>query len=253
MDDGYADQAEVAGPIFSRYGCPVTTFVTTGFLDGQLWFWWDKIEYIFSRTTRRSIQVSLVDKPTVYAWNDEAERQRSQTDFTLRCKNISEEDKNLAIIALAEEAEVQLPAAVPLAYAPMTWEQARACEQGGMSFGPHTVTHPILSQTQALQSGIEIAESWRRVSGEVRNPVPIFCYPNGQWQDFSSRETAVLQQLGLRGAVVGEPGFADRVRFNKNWEGPFRVRRLAFPENFPILVQYVSGIERCKQLLRGET
>jgi hypothetical protein len=52
IDDGYLDQAEIAGPIFSEFDCPVTTFVTTGFLDGALWLWWDKIEYVFSNTRR---------------------------------------------------------------------------------------------------------------------------------------------------------------------------------------------------------
>ncbi|MEO7819486.1 MAG: hypothetical protein ABIS18_10165 [Actinomycetota bacterium] len=59
IDDGYMDQAEIAGPVFAEFDCPVTTFVTSGFLDGQLWFWWDKIEHIFSMTSRKSIKISL--------------------------------------------------------------------------------------------------------------------------------------------------------------------------------------------------
>jgi peptidoglycan/xylan/chitin deacetylase (PgdA/CDA1 family) len=39
IDDGYIDQATIAAPIFAEFGCPVTTFVSTGFLDGKLWFW----------------------------------------------------------------------------------------------------------------------------------------------------------------------------------------------------------------------
>src|SRR5947199_34779 len=36
VDDGYAGYARIAAPIFAEYDCPVTLFVTTGFLDGQL-------------------------------------------------------------------------------------------------------------------------------------------------------------------------------------------------------------------------
>ncbi|MEO8195040.1 MAG: hypothetical protein ABI681_14400, partial [Gemmatimonadales bacterium] len=50
IDDGYLDQASVAAPAFAEFDCPVTTFVTTGFLDGALWFWWDRIEYVFDNT-----------------------------------------------------------------------------------------------------------------------------------------------------------------------------------------------------------
>src|SRR5262245_7266960 len=59
IDDGYLDQATVAGPIFADFDCPVTTFVSTGFLDGRLWFWWDRIEHVFRQTSRRRIRVRL--------------------------------------------------------------------------------------------------------------------------------------------------------------------------------------------------
>ena len=36
VDDGHAGFARVAVPIFAEYDCPVTLFVPTGFLDGQL-------------------------------------------------------------------------------------------------------------------------------------------------------------------------------------------------------------------------
>ncbi len=32
----------------------------------------------------------------------------------------------------------------------MSWDQARLCEERGMTFGPHTVTHPILSRAATL-------------------------------------------------------------------------------------------------------
>ena len=48
IDDGYVEQATVAAPVFAEFDCPVTTFVTSGFLDRALWFWWDQIEYVFA-------------------------------------------------------------------------------------------------------------------------------------------------------------------------------------------------------------
>ena len=37
MDDGYADHAIVGAPLFAAFDCPITTFVVTGFVSGQLW------------------------------------------------------------------------------------------------------------------------------------------------------------------------------------------------------------------------
>ena len=68
IDDGYFDHAEVAAPIFAAFDCPVTTFVTTGFLDGHLWFWWDQIEYVFeSDGSPHGIPYAGLRKPRVPA------------------------------------------------------------------------------------------------------------------------------------------------------------------------------------------
>src|SRR5262249_54861760 len=131
------------------------------------------------------------------------------------------------------------------------WDQARDCEQKGMSFGAHTVTHPILARTDDDQSRREIEESWARVRQELTEPVPVFCYPNGEFTDFSSREIATLRQLGLVGAVVGVPGHATGRDFVASKESPFAVRRFSFPMSLPKIVQYASGVERFKSLVRG--
>ena len=252
IDDGYVDQAEIASVVFAEFDCHVTTFLATGFVDGHLWFWWDKIEFILAHTKRRSLRVSLGDRWLEYRWESLQERQGVQANLTEQCKLVGDSDKHRAIAALASEADVSLPDVPPGQYAPMSWEQARGCERRGMTFGPHTVTHPILSRTSDSQSAEEIRASWRRVSDEVRSPVPIFCYPNGGWRDFGSRETKTLGEAGLLGAVVGEPGYADQTVLSLEEAGPYKVRRFGFPETVPRIVQYVSGVERVKQRLRGE-
>jgi peptidoglycan/xylan/chitin deacetylase (PgdA/CDA1 family) len=252
IDDGYIDHAEIAAPIFAEFDCPVTTFVTTGFLDGQLWMWWNKVEYIFASSRRRPLEFGLDNDAIRYDLiNDEAIG-AAQEDFVQRCKAVGADERLKAIAILAENAEVDLPVSPPVIYAPMTWDNARACERIGMTFGPHTVTHPILSQLPTEQQATwEISESWRRLCAEVVNPVPVFCYPNGQWPDFGPREMAIFRNIGLTGAVAGEPGFADMASFSQDKDGPFKVCRLPFPETLSDLIQYVSGIERCKQLVRS--
>ena len=254
IDDGYVEQATVAAPIFAEFGCPVTTFVTTGFLDGKLlWFWWDQIEYLLRHAARRSLQVRLGDKLLDYRWENDKERARAQDDFTARCKLIPQADRPAAIAQLARAADVEVPAVPPAAYTPMSWNQVRECEQMGMTFGPHTVTHPVLSRSQSDVAAREIAESWARVRAEVRNPVPVFCYPYGWWADFGEREVAILRGLGFLGALAAEPGYAKALSFRRSEDERFKVPRFGFPDELPHMIQYVSGVERFKQLLRGST
>ena len=243
----------IAPPIFAEFDCPVTLFLTTGFIDGELWLWWDKIEYILSLTNSRAVKVRLGDRFSHYDLSTVPHRKYAQIDFTERCKKVPDEEKHQAILALAHEADVSLPEKPPLAYSPVTWDQVRAAEKMGVTFGPHTVTHPILSRTRSDQAGDEIAGSWARVCNEVQSPSPVFCYPNGRWQDFGTREIRLLQDLSFRGAVVGEPGFADPTLFLADADEAFKVKRLSFPDTLSCLVQYVSGIERFKQILRRES
>ena len=54
VDDGYFDFGTVGAPVFARYDCPVTVFLATGFIDGALWYWWDKIEFLLMNTSRQA-------------------------------------------------------------------------------------------------------------------------------------------------------------------------------------------------------
>lgn len=251
IDDGYLDQAKVAAPVFAEFDCPVTIFVTTGFLDGDLWFWWDKIEHLFSQTERREFKIVLGGSELSYDLSGDRSRKSAQRDFTARCKDVSDDEKQRAIAQLASVCEVDLPGKPPLRYAPMSWDMARACERGGTRFGPHTVTHPILSRTTDDQSTYELTESWRRVRAEVEHPVPVFCYPNGRLEDFGRREIETLGALGLLGAVIGVPGYAHIETLRRRPEKRWVINRFVCPHEFPIFVQYASGLERAKDLVRG--
>ena len=92
IDDGYLDHAKVAAPIFAEFDCPVTTFVTTGFLDGQLWLWWDRIQYVFENTPRTSVTLSPSGVRLTYSWRDALQKTRAEEDFVARCKKIPDID-----------------------------------------------------------------------------------------------------------------------------------------------------------------
>jgi hypothetical protein len=121
-----------------------------------------------------------------------------------------------------------------------------------MTFGPHTVTHPVLSSTPDAQSEFEIAESWKRLSAEVSRPLPIFCYPSGRSRDFGDREIATLHRLGFRGAVQGQNGETVRAAaFRGSETARFRVPRFPYHDSLHHMMQCVSGLETVKARIRG--
>jgi peptidoglycan/xylan/chitin deacetylase (PgdA/CDA1 family) len=252
IDDGYYDVAKIAAPVFAQYDCPVTTFVTTGFLDRKIWMWWDQIEHVFSLTHRTSLTARIDGVALGYTWNDPTGKAEARAAFIDWCLSVPDEVKHAGIRALAESAEVEISEIPPAAYRPMSWDQLRECERGGMRFGPHTVTHPILSRTADAQASYELKESWRRLRAEARNPIPIFAYPNGGLEDFGSREVEILRDIGLMGAVVGVWGYADSDTFRRDPEERFKVRRFGYVPDLPHLIQVVTGVERMKRIFRRE-
>ena len=252
VDDGYADFARIAADAFAEFDCPVTVFVVTGFLDGHGTLWWDRIEIALARTRRSAAVLDLPTGPVRYAWSDALERDRVRTDLVERLKRVDDAAREAALARLAAELEVDLPATPPPAYGPMTWDDARRCARRGVTFGPHTVTHPILSRVDDRRAAGEIRDSWRRVREELPGSVPIFCYPNGDPDSFGAREQAILGESGFAAAVTTVQEYATPEAFAADGAaGRFKVPRFPYFDDAPAFRQVVGGLERAKRALRG--
>jgi peptidoglycan/xylan/chitin deacetylase (PgdA/CDA1 family) len=243
IDDGYFDQAEIAAPIFAEFDCPVTCFVTTGFLDGTTWFWWDRLMYIFEETKKRVLTVRVGEDEFEYRWDSAPARRKAWWDLNVRCQDASEENRQRCIDELSRSAEVELPAVAPARFAPMSWDTARRLESRGVGLGPHTVTHPVLSTTSSAQAEWEITESWQRLSAEVSRPVPVFCYPNGRSQDVGERDISVVQRLGLWGGLMAHAGHIDLATLRDSEPARFRIPRSGFGDDLTRVLQSLSGLE----------
>lgn len=247
VDDGYADFATVAAPIFAEFDCPVTVFVVSGVLDGEGWYWWDRISAAFEQTTRREIVLSVGDRPLRLVWTSDGERQRAELALMEALKPVSDLERHQLLDSLPSTLDVVLPERPPEKYAPMTWEQVRRCATGGADFGAHTVTHPILSRVDANAAQREIAVSWRRLREETSATSDVFCYPNGGTSDFGAREIAILQEHGFGSAVTTVPGHVTSTQgAGTGREGAYRIPRFSYPEEPRDADQILRGVERFK-------
>ena len=251
VDDGYADFAEVAAPVFARYDCPVTVFLITGFLDGGLWLWWDRVRYALDHTPHRSLAFPLPERTIQYSWNDPASLLRTCRDLINRLKVLPNEEREAAHREIEARLEVELPRSPPAEFGPMTWDQVRALSGNGVSFGPHTVTHPILARTTDEQSRQEIQGSWQRLKEQVPDPVPVFCWPNGDPTSFGPREVRYAAQAGMLAGLSTVQAPLTRRQWESNG-GAFAVPRYAYPQQADDFAQVVSGLERLKAIARTD-
>lgn len=250
IDDGYFDHASIAGPVFAELDCPVTIFAVTGFLDGKTWLWWDEIQHICEKTPKPQLRVVVGDEQRLFEMDSMPARLIAAREIALWCQDASQPDRLACLANLSREADVEVPAMPPRRFAPLSWDEARQLEKRGVTFGPHTLTHPVLSSTSDEHAKFEIAASWERLCAELASPVPIFCYPHGRQRDFGAREMTEVCRLGLWGGVRGYPGRFGPDDFRKA-PAICAVPRFAFSDNLVDVLQCVSGLESMKARVRG--
>jgi peptidoglycan/xylan/chitin deacetylase (PgdA/CDA1 family) len=67
----------------------------------------------------------------------------------------------------------------------LSWCEIREMQQGGISFGAHTLTHPDLTRIPLDQVAAEVCDSKAIIEDALDAPVPCFAYPYGRYDDRS--------------------------------------------------------------------
>ena len=248
VDDGFADQAELARRAFLPMECPVTIFLISDFLDGRLWPWDDQLAYAFRLTKRPSAALQLVGQTLDIKLESQQDKRNALRVVREHCKTQSNERLYEIVRGIAAALDVELPSDPPPEHRPMSWDEARALEKLGVDFGPHSVTHRILSRLDDETSRHEINQSWMRVRQELARPVPIFAWPTGRHTDFGPREIDLATAAGLRGSMATDDDYAllDRKLPQADM---YRLRRFALPNTVERTLRYASGAERGRQLI----
>jgi peptidoglycan/xylan/chitin deacetylase (PgdA/CDA1 family) len=248
IDDGYFDATEVAAQVFLEYDCPATVFVTTAFLDGETWHWWDQVAWMLERTDLDRLEVETaavaVDCPL-----DGAQRRAAVARALItRCKRVSDAERVHFLGKLSERTGIEVPRCPPAQFRPVRWSDARALEARGLRFGPHSVSHRVLTNTDDAVSRSEIEQSWLTMQARLENPVPVFAYPNG---DFGPREIRYLEEAGLEAAVCTSARYARASWLRSHPLNRYGIPRLPFPETEAQAYLNASGFSRISEFLRG--
>ncbi|MBT1450646.1 polysaccharide deacetylase family protein [Glaciecola sp. XM2] len=244
IDDGYLEQVEIATNIFAEFDCPATFYVCTGFVEGDLWFWADKVHFLLNNCNDAELnKVMAVFSDVV---SKSAEKSVCLSHIIEYLKTCPLDRINNVISAAAAEINLSLPVRAPNGFQATSWESLRASEKRGMMVGAHTYSHPILSNESENVSEFEIKQSTIHINEQLHNPSKVFCYPVGRQQDFSKREVAFVKRLGYTGAISSEPGAANI----GDSRSLFSIPRFSYPDTKEDFIQYATWIESFKSQFR---
>jgi peptidoglycan/xylan/chitin deacetylase (PgdA/CDA1 family) len=249
VDDGYADFANIAAPIFAEFDCPVTVFVVTDVVAGKRWFWWDRVQFVIEASSRDDVDLELSTGRLRRPRLDGREAGATITTIVEALKRVPDAEKERALLALATHMGVDVPPAPPARFAAMTWDDVQRCARMGVTFGPHTVAHPMLTQVDSATATSEILDSWTQLRERCDSALPVFCYPNGA---YTSEHVDILARSTMRAALSTEPGYAKRAMFASGDPATrFAIPRFSYAGNRDLFVQVVAGLERFKMEVRG--
>ncbi len=198
FDDGYKDNYRYAYPILRKYNIPATIFLTTGHIGTGNLFWWDKVSYIVQHTSLDELNLGEYGS---FSLRSKKEKYRTKSKLIEGLKKLSKEEKDLFInnllIITGEAIPDDLGGELIL-----SWDEIKEMSCDGISFGAHTVNHPILTTLPFDQAKMEIIQSKMDIEKNIGHRVNAFSYPHG---DFSPDIAELVRTSGFESAVSISP------------------------------------------------
>jgi peptidoglycan/xylan/chitin deacetylase (PgdA/CDA1 family) len=209
FDDGWRDNYLYAFPILQKHGIPATIFLPTALIGTNQRFWPDVLGnlllHYYSADVPEGEKNAIASLWNRYPWTDNIKNKNVEDIIDLvieHCKELADEERNeiiremTAILGLSMEGERAL----------LTWDEVKEMSNKGISFGSHSCTHKILTKCATRVVQEEIQDSSIHLQEEGINYIPVFCYPNG---DYNREIAGQVKAAGYLAAVSTHFGLED--------------------------------------------
>src|SRR6266487_220787 len=182
FDDGYHDNYTYGFALACEMQVPITIFLIPGYIESGDYFWW--------LAGRRFVNDAQVTEATIeghtYGLNQPKERKAltQVIDDHLR-HAVSVAEREAFLVSFHRQLAVSTSVAPEeKAALPLTWTEVREMEESGyVSFGAHTMHHPILAcLTDLAEVQNEVRDCRVVLEQQLGHPVRAFAYPVGQLQ-----------------------------------------------------------------------
>ncbi|MFK7910212.1 MAG: polysaccharide deacetylase family protein [Akkermansiaceae bacterium] len=250
FDDGYASNLHLGLPVLEEYKLHATVFVSTGFIEGEIFQWPDRIEYAIDKTAEKTLKLGFDGLPVELNLGSDSAKSRALIQLDEMLKRIPQEQHLGSISHIEERAGASLlnepnPAEI---YRPLSWQQVRELNASDhASIGAHTHSHPILGRCTPEFARRDMERCMDLLNSKAGIQNPTFAYPNGKIGDFNTSTEQLLLELGIKVAVTTE------MEFNSSDTNIMRLGRMGTPHNgfqadticsgmIPFIENFVAGV-----------
>jgi peptidoglycan/xylan/chitin deacetylase (PgdA/CDA1 family) len=211
FDDGWLDNYTNAYPVLQKYHLPATVFVATDYIGTHRWPWPDRLCFYLHGTAPSRVcsvlesalrAVNIAWNPGRLAHSPVAQVSEEIVELLKRLKH----SLVATVMALIDDEFRDLQAELNRRRPWLSWSEIVEMSAHGISFGSHTKSHVILTNTSLAEARAEVVGSKEALSEGSGRPVTSFCYPNGA---YSPELLRVVAEAGYRLAVGTRRGWAD--------------------------------------------
>lgn len=211
FDDGYRDLYDHALPALEANGVPAVVFVTTGFIQGEVTFWWDELGLALRHATVEALELPMLERRQALTSAAQKRAAYRALEKILYPRDTAAQRQILGAVWQAAKPAPRAREALSQRFA-LSWEQMRAMGAAGIAFGAHTRTHPSLGRvlsaltpdTRASWLESELESPRVALEAALQQPVTAFAYPYGLAADWL--DDARLANAGYQLAFTSRPG-----------------------------------------------
>lgn len=208
FDDGFKDNYEKAYPILIKYNIPATIFLTTGYIDSGIAPWFIRLRHMFMTTQEKHFHFQIGNQTVDMPMRSPAQKFECSDLAMTYFKTCPDRERFLTLDRLA--LYLGANGSSDIKGLMLSWDQVREMERNGISFGAHTVNHPVLSRVGLDVVEREIQNSKTKIEEETGKPITAFAYPFGRRAQYPQEIFPILKRVGFTCAVTTEPGSNDR-------------------------------------------
>jgi peptidoglycan/xylan/chitin deacetylase (PgdA/CDA1 family) len=199
FDDGYRDVYTHAFPVLRRYGVPATVYLTAAAIETGEISWYDRI-FVLAMSTQCGTLELNGNPPRQFTLTSRESRLHAATEIVRALRGYSNRERGAACAALEQSAHLPASAWEPKDRM-LNWDHVREMQGAGISFGAHTMSHPVVSQLAGSERRFELGDSKRLLESRLQSPVGHFAFPFGSPSDIDAESCAWMPHYGYRSAV----------------------------------------------------
>lgn len=250
FDDGWRDNYINAFPVLRENDIPATVFLTTSFIASDRCFWPESLGYLIEKYDYSNLTDDKRD--TLVQTSNEFGLEANLLIHALKASShdlkllaydrIIESLKKYSIESIQNFIELigEILELKPIERRIMlNWDEINEMSANNISFGSHGCSHRLLTLLPDDAIRAELSDSLKILQAVNKNSIPVFCYPNGSYDDRIAR---MVEEAGYKASVTAKFGYTDA------FPNRYKLNRIGIHNDITkttsLLALHVSGILR---------